>query len=97
MSTCNEYRGHSPLFESYSQQKATIVKYAAEHGIVNVICHFNKDFPEDLLRESRICGWSKAYLLELQSQRRAGKDLANKKISKPLILGEVLNGQVQAY
>ena len=44
----------------------------------------------------------KTYLLELQSLRKAGKDLAlkelsSKKISQPLTLGESLDKQVQAY
>ena len=83
------------------QQKATIAKYAAEHG-VNAIRRFKKDFPDDLLKENTIRGWKKTYLLELQSRRKAGKDLAvkelpNKNAGRPLMLGEALDGQVQAY
>lgn len=61
------------------QHKATVAKYAAEHGIVNAIHHFKKDFPEDSLKETTFRGWKRAYLLELQSQRRAGKDLRSSK------------------
>ena len=92
----------SPYLKITPQQKATIAKYAAEHGIVNAIHRFKKDFPDDLLKESTIRGWKKTYLLELQSRRKAGKDLAvkelpNKKAGRPLMLGEALDGQVKAY
>ena len=92
----------APYLKVTPQQKVTVAKYAAEHGIVNAIRHFKKDFPEDSLKESTIRGWKKAYLLELQSRRRAGEDLAvkelpNNKISSPLMFGESLDMQVQAY
>ena len=56
---------------------------------------------KDSLKESTICGW-KAYLLELESHRKLGKDgiveeLPSKKIGCPLIMGEDLDKQVQAY
>ena len=57
----------SPYLKVTPYQKATIAKYAAEHGIVNSIRHFKKDFPEEALKESTIRGWKKTYLLELQS------------------------------
>ena len=47
----------APYLKVTPQQKATVAKYAAEHGIVNAICHFKKDFPK--LKESTIRGWKK--------------------------------------
>ena len=57
----------SPYLKITPQQKATIAKYTAEHGIVNAVRCFKKDFPDDLLKESTIRVWKKTYLLELQS------------------------------
>ena len=56
------------------EQQVTIGCYAAERGTVNAICRFARDFPKDSLKESTIRGWKKAYLQELQSHRRDGKD-----------------------
>ena len=44
-----------------AEQKATLGKYAAEHGIVNAMCHFSPDFPEGALKVSMVRGWKKAY------------------------------------
>ena len=49
----------SPYLKATPYQKATIAKYAAEHGIVNSIRHFKKDFLEEALKESTIHGWKK--------------------------------------
>ena len=85
-----------------SEQKAFIARYAANHGIVNAIRRFSKDFPENSLKESTIRGWKKAYLKELPLLKKAGKDmgiekLPEKKTGRPLMLGETLDKEVQAY
>jgi len=79
-----------------------ITKYASEHGIVNAMTHFMPDFPKGSLKESTVRGWKKAYLLELCTWKKSGGDLKVKsllcsKMGRPLILGPVLNKQVQAY
>ena len=91
-----------PYWKLTPEQKAMIGRYATENGIVNAIRHFKGDFPEDSLKESMIRGWKKAYLLELESCRRTGKDrtvkeLPHKKMGRPLMLGEDLDKQVQVY
>ena len=58
-----------------AEQKATMGKYAAEHGIINAIQHFAAKFPEGAHMESTVCRWKKAYLAELHLHRRAGKDI----------------------
>ena len=63
-----------PYLKLTPEQKATIRQYAVEHGIINAICQFQRDFPKDSLKESTICVWKKAYLLELESRRRLGKN-----------------------
>ena len=57
------------------EQKAIIARYAVNHGIVNAVRQFSKDFPENSLKESMIRVWKKTYLKELSSQKKAGKDM----------------------
>ena len=93
----------NPYLKLTPEQKATIGKYAAENGIVSAIRHFKGEFPGDSLKESTIRGWKKAYILELEMRRRTGKgdrtvkELPQKKMGRPLMLGEDLDKQVQAY
>ena len=46
----------SPYLKVMAEQKATIGKYAAEHGIITAICHFVAEFPKGALKESTVCG-----------------------------------------
>ena len=46
----------------FCQKKPIIVRYAANHRIVNVIRQFLEDFSGSSLKESTICGWKKDYL-----------------------------------
>ena len=92
----------STYLKMRAEQKATMGKYAAEHGIINAIQHFTGEFPEGALKESTVHGWKKAYLVELHLQRRAGKDLLitelpTKKLGHPLLLGETLEKELRAY
>ena len=48
-----------PYLKITPHQKATIAKYAAEHGIANSIQHFKKDFLEEALKEGIIHDWKK--------------------------------------
>ena len=57
----------SPYLKVTAEQKATIEKYAAEHGIINAIRRFVAEFPKGALKESTVNGWKKANLAELQS------------------------------
>jgi len=64
----------TPYLKFTPEQKAIIGKYATKHSIINVIRSSQEEFPTDSLKESTICEWKKAYLLELESHRRLGKD-----------------------
>ena len=91
-----------PYLKLTDKQRATIGRYAVEHGTVNAIRRFKGDFPQDSLKENTIHGWKNAYLQELQSRRREGKDrvvreLPKRKTGRPLMMGEDLDRQVQAY
>ena len=44
----------SPYLKVTTEQKATIGKYAAEHGIINAIRHFVVEFPKGVLKESTV-------------------------------------------
>ena len=95
---CDHGKRH-PYLKISPEQKAVIARYAANHGIVQAIRQFSKDFPENSLKESTICGWKKIYLKELSSRKKDGKDATIKKLpeGRPLILGDALDKEVQAY
>ena len=85
------------------EQKAMIGKRASEHGVVAAVRHFKKDYPN--LKENTVRDWRNAYRLELR-KRAASKEcdgdtsvtvLPQKKKGRPLLLGEELDKQVQAY
>ena len=69
---------------------------------MNSIRCFQKDFAPDALKESMVCGWRDEYLHQLRDGKRKGEDLEVselplKKIGRPLLLGEDIDKQVQAY
>ena len=93
-------RGH---YEKYTpQQKAMIGKTAAEHGVAASVRRYMKDFPN--LKENTVRDWRNAHRLELKKRgRNRGEESINitelpqKKRGRPLLLGEELDKQVQAY
>ena len=98
---CDPGKRHSYLKIS-PEQKAIIARYAANHGIIKAVRQFSKDFPDNSLKETTIRGWKKTYLKELSSRKKAGKDmtiekLPEKKTGRPLMLGDTLDKEVQAY
>ena len=52
-----------------------MAKYAANHGIVNAVRQFSKDFPENSLKESTIRGWKKTCLKALSLWKKASKGM----------------------
>ena len=56
------------------EQKAIVVKYATEHGIVKAIRCFVKEFG-NTLKESIIQGWREAYLQELHVGKESGENV----------------------
>ena len=85
-----------------AEQKAVIGRYAAEHGIVNSMRRFQKDFPTESLKESTVRGWKNVYLQELRSRKRGGselevKTLPQKKTGRPLTLDEETDMEIQQY
>ena len=90
----------SPYNFAMPEQKAKVGKCAAVNGTTNPIHHFAKDFQN--LKQSTIHWWRSAYLVKLNCRTKEGEDflverLSQGKIGCPLLLGETLNQQVQAY
>ncbi len=86
-----------------AEEKATIAKRAAELGVTNTIRFFKKKFTDRKLKESTVRLWVKRYKQVLASRKKQGKEnmevakLENMKRGRPLMLGEVLDRQVQMY
>ena len=77
-------------------------KRATEFGVTASLRYFSKKYPDRSLKESSIRTWRDKYLRELAKKKRSGEEvavttLANKKRGRPLLLGEELDKQVQAY
>ena len=90
-----------------SEQKAMIGKRAVEHGVVAAVRYnVSRGFPN--LKENTVRDWRNAYRLELKKRARdrsdevseggiSISDLPQMKRERPLLLGEELDKQVQAY
>ena len=91
-------------YDIYSpEEKASIGKRAAEHGVTSTIRYYAKKYPErPLLKESSVRTWKNKYTAELGRRKRTGGDmdvteLPQKKRGRPLLLGVELDRCVQAY
>ena len=72
MKICSEGKGakqRSPYLKATPAHKALVGKYAAEHGVMNLIRHFQKDFTSDALKESTVRGWRDEYLCQLRDRK----------------------------
>ena len=92
---------HFSYLKISGEQKALIAKYAAENGIVAALAHFPKDYPDGLLKESTVRGWKKNFLNKLARKKRSEELLVKSppcaKTGRLLMLGSILDKQVQAY
>ena len=81
------------------EQKARIGKYASQNGVTAAVRHFIHEFPA--LKENTVRDWRNAYQLEVKKQSRTDDvevhELPARKRGRPLLLGEELDRQVQAY
>ena len=71
-------------------------------GVVAAVRYYIRDFPS--LKENTLRDWRNAYRLEMRKRVRDGSkgdinitELPQKKKGRPLLLGEKLDKQVQAY
>ena len=93
-------RGKYEIFSP--DEKAKIGKRAAEHGVLSTIRHFSKIYPDCALNESTVRGWKNKYKNELWRLKKSGeevvvRELVDRKHGRPLLLGNELDQQVQAY
>ena len=99
--TCSSSsRGRYEVFSS--DEKAKIGKRAAEYGVLASIRHFSKIYPDRVLKESTVRGWKNKYKNELLKLQKSNeevvvRELVDRKRGRPLLLGNELDVQVQAY
>jgi transposase-like protein len=89
-----------PYTKYTAEQRAQIGKRAAEEGVASTVRYFANKYPN--LKESTVRDWRNAYRYDLKKRRSAGddtavKELTAKKTGRPLLIGEDLDKQVQAY
>ncbi len=89
-----------PYAKFNQNQKANVEKYAAENGVTAAVWQYIKEFPA--LKENTVRDWRDTYRLEISKKRSSSGDadvheLPAKKKCRPLLLGEELDRQVQAY
>ena len=84
------------------EQKAMIGKRAVEHGAFAAVRYYIRNFSN--LNENTVRDWRNAYRLELRKRVRDGSEgdiniteLSQKKKGHPLLFGEEIDKQVQAY
>ena len=90
----------SPYLRATGKQKAIIAKYTAENGIVKSIQHFQKNFPDDILKESTVRGWKMPTFMSYSSgddDDVAITELATKKTGRLLLLDEQMDREVEMY
>ena len=87
-------------YEKFSaDEKATIGKQAAEHGVLATIRHFSKIYPDHPPKESTVRNWKNQYnheVVRLKNSRKevVVRELIDNKRGHPLLLGEEMDEQV---
>ena len=95
-------RKHKAYTAFTAEQRATIGKYASEHGNAGAVKKFKADFEGGQLGESTIRSFKNHYIEELKKVKHSGatvpkvRSIASRKRGCPLTLGDV-DTKVQAY
>ena len=85
-----------------AEQRATIGKFASEHGNAAAVKKFKADFEDNQFGESTIRLFKKRYIEELKKVKHSGatvpevRSIASRKRGRPLTLGD-MDTKVQAY
>ena len=84
------------------EEKAKVAKRAFEMGITNSLQFFKKEFSDRPLKESTVHTWENKYEQEIKLRHKLGKPTDLKKLESarrghPLLLGAVLDKEVQEY
>ena len=87
-------------------QQAQVAKYTVENGNQAAIRRYSKEFSIEI-KESTLSTWKSKYLAEIERRHKEGlcatsgeivvSSLPSKKRGRPLLLGEILDKQVQCY
>ena len=87
-------------------EQAQVTKYAVENGNQAAIRRYSKEFSIEI-KESTLSTWKSKYLAEIERRHKEGlcatsgeivvSSLPSKKRGRPLLLGEILDKQVQCY
>ena len=96
-------RARGPYTKFTAEQRATIGKRAAEHGVAATVRYYEKQYPNGNVKDSSVRTWRNAYTSEIKKRRREGREdisverLPEKKRGRPLLLGDELEAQVREY
>ena len=88
-------RKHKPYTVFTAEQRATIGKYASEHGNAAAVKKFKANIEGGQLGESTVRLFKKRYFEELKKAKHSGatvpevKSIASRKQGRPLTLGDV--------
>ena len=98
-SSCSKSRG--PYLHLTPAQKFNIGKRASEHRVTNTLCYYKRTFPNLPLRETSVRRFKDSFQESLKRPRDDSLEdlceLPNKKMGRPLLIGEELDRQVQEY
>jgi len=84
------------------EERAQIHRYAADNGVTAAVRHYEKLYPTRKVKESSVHTWRDKYQEDLRIRKEEGREmvvnkLPYKKRGRLLLLGDYLDGQLQAY
>ena len=90
-----------PYLHLMPAQKFNIGKRASEHGVTSTLRYYKKAFPDLPLKETSVRRFKNLFQQSLRRPRSDSSEdlgeLPNKKMGRPLLIGEELDRQVQEY
>ena len=94
-------KNRGPYERFTAEEKVQIGKRAAEHGVTATVRYCSRKYHGHMVKDSSVQMWRNKYLEELK-RKKSGKEmvvkeLPNRENGRPLLLGEELDQQVQAY
>ena len=94
-------KSRGPYLHLTPAQKFNIGKKASEHGVTNTLRYYKRTFPDLPLRETSVQRFKDSFQQSLKRPRNDTlenmSELPNKKMGRPLLIGEELDRQVQEY
>ena len=94
-------KSRGPYLHLTPAQKFNIGRRASEHGVTNALRYYRKTFPDLPLKETSVRRFKDLFQQSLKRSRSDSledvSELPNKKMGRPLLIGEELDRQVQEY